>query len=235
MPDLPKLKVGIVACSGEDLPEGTITRLAALRVLEQLRPGDTVTICLPLFMAGGEGDRAFARYYPTIAIDGCAHRCAARATERLSGRPAAEVVVREVIAMRGIGCVKGRRRLNQAGVAAVEATAEQVVGLVDQLMGRSGGAPAEPQAPTEPASCACGSGIPVQTLTIAGRRVTMIALPLIFAQLHEEGRPADTAAARELLEAVQIYNLVPPEATDTYAAALREAYAKFCAQTEVPV
>jgi hypothetical protein len=35
MVDLPKKKVGIVACSGEELPEGTITRLAALKVLEQ--------------------------------------------------------------------------------------------------------------------------------------------------------------------------------------------------------
>ena len=36
MPDLPKKKVGIVACSGEELPEGTVTRLAALKVLEPI-------------------------------------------------------------------------------------------------------------------------------------------------------------------------------------------------------
>ncbi len=46
MPDLPQKKVGIVACSGEELAEGTVTRLAALKVLEVLRPEDTVTICL---------------------------------------------------------------------------------------------------------------------------------------------------------------------------------------------
>ena len=28
MPDLPKKKVGIVACSGEEMAEGTVTRLA---------------------------------------------------------------------------------------------------------------------------------------------------------------------------------------------------------------
>src|SRR5512136_2886997 len=78
MPSLPQRKVGIVACSGEELPEGTVTRLAALKVLEDLRPAQTVTICLPLFLAGGEGDRAFARFYPTIDIDGCEKRCAAR-------------------------------------------------------------------------------------------------------------------------------------------------------------
>lgn len=95
MPNLPQKKVGIVACSGEELAEGTVTRLAALKVLEELRPEDTVTICLPLFLAGGEGDRAFARFYPTIAVDGCDLRCAARATEMHSGKPAASIVVTE--------------------------------------------------------------------------------------------------------------------------------------------
>ena len=89
MPELPKKKVGIVSCSGEELAEGTVTRLAALKVLEQLRPADTVTICLPLFLAGGQGDRAFARFYPTIAIDGCDQRCAARSTEPVERRASA--------------------------------------------------------------------------------------------------------------------------------------------------
>ena len=102
MPKLPEKKVGIVACSGEELAEGTVTRLAALRVLENLRPADTVTICLPLFLAGGEGDRAFARFYPTIAVDGCEQRCAARATEKYSGVPAASIVVTDVV-MPGMG------------------------------------------------------------------------------------------------------------------------------------
>src|SRR5512136_1986884 len=97
MVDLPKKKVGIVACSGEELPEGTITRLAALKVLEQLRPDDTVTICLPLFLAGGEGDRAFARFYPTISVDGCELLCAARATEKYSNKPAVSIMVRDLI------------------------------------------------------------------------------------------------------------------------------------------
>ena len=31
-------KVGIISCSGEAIPEGTISRLATRRVLELLRP-----------------------------------------------------------------------------------------------------------------------------------------------------------------------------------------------------
>ena len=98
MPDLPERKVGIIACSGEELAVGTVSRLAALRVLHELRPGKTVTICLPLFLAGGEGDRAFARFHPTITVDGCELRCAARGTEMYSGKPTASIVVSELAA-----------------------------------------------------------------------------------------------------------------------------------------
>src|SRR5512139_2046628 len=101
MVDLPQRKAGIVACSGEELAEGTVTRLAALKVLQNLRPDDTVTICLPLFLAGGAGDRAFARFHPTITVDGCELRCAARATERYSAKPAASIVVNDVVAELG--------------------------------------------------------------------------------------------------------------------------------------
>src|SRR5512136_1500024 len=151
MVDLPKKKVGIVACSGEELPEGTVTRLAALKVLEQLRPTGTVTICLPLFLAGGEGDRAFARFYPTIAVDGCELRCAARATEMYSSKPAASLMVRDVIAGNGLGKPENPRRLNAAGLQAVEATAAQMARTVDELLGkawdRRSGSFAEPEQP----------------------------------------------------------------------------------------
>src|SRR5512133_990291 len=136
IPELPKKKVGIVSCSGEEIAEGTVTRLAALKVLEQMRPGETVTICLPLFLAGGEGDRAFARFYPTIAIDGCDKRCAARGTEMYSGKPAASIVVTDLIAELGLAKLEGRSKLNEAGLQAVDATAEKVAEVVDDLLGK---------------------------------------------------------------------------------------------------
>jgi hypothetical protein len=242
MPDLPKKKVGIVACSGEELPEGTVTRLAALKVLEQLRPDDTVTICLPLFLAGGEGDRAFARFYPTIALDGCERRCAARATEQFSGKPAASVVVSELAAECALGQITGLRRLNEAGVQAVDATAEWVATLVDDLLekpwSRRGGAATELSGPLEPqttveATCSCGSGIPVQSIEIDGQPVTLVGLPLIFAQLREAGKAPDTGAAGEILDSVKIYNRVPLDAETHYAEALIREYAAFCAREEV--
>ena len=74
-------KVGIISCSGEATPEGTISRLATRRVLELLRPNTTVTLCLPLFLAGNEAERSFAKTHPTITIDGCDKQCAKWGTE----------------------------------------------------------------------------------------------------------------------------------------------------------
>ncbi len=236
MPDLPKKKVGIVACSGEELPEGTVTRLAALKVLEQLRPADTVTICLPLFLAGGEGDRAFARFYPTIAIDGCDKRCAARGTEMYSGKPAASIVVTDIVTERSLGKPEGSRRLNDAGRQAVEASAERVAELVDELLqkhwNRTAGAAEETdsleaQGPVQ-ATCSCGSGIPVQSVIISGQTVTLIGLPLIFQRFRDSGKSASNDLARELLENVKIYNHVPIEEDDVYAASLLREYSAFC-------
>jgi uncharacterized metal-binding protein len=241
MPDLPQKKVGIVACSGEELPEGTVTRLAALKVLEHLRPGDTVTICLPLFLAGGEGDRAFARFYPTIAIDGCDQRCAARGTEMYSGKPAASVVVNDLIAERGLSRPEGKRRLNGRGQQAVEITAERVAELVDELLGktwsRRTGTFVETAQETEPpdekqATCSCGSGIPVQKVIVEGQEVTLIALPLIFQQFREAAKAPGSGVSRELLEVVKVYNEVPAEAEAAYVTVLAREYAAFCERQE---
>ncbi len=241
MVDLPKKKVGIVSCSGEELPEGTVTRLAALKVLEHLRPADTVTICLPLFLAGGEGDRAFAKFYPTIAVDGCELRCAARATEMYSSKPAATVMVRDLIAEKGLGQPEGRRRLNAAGLQAVDVAAERMAVLVDELLGkhwdRQAGTFVELQAVSaslesadesaKVVACSCGSEIPIQTVQIDSQDVTLIALPLIFGQFQEAGKlPSDTTA-RELLDTVKIYNPVPEGADEQYKTVLMREYAAF--------
>jgi hypothetical protein len=233
MPDLPDRKAGIVACSGEELAEGTVTRLAALKVLHELRPQGTVTICLPLFLAGGQGDRAFARFHPTITVDGCELRCAARATEMYSGKPAASIVVNDLVAECGLAKPEGRRCLNEAGRQAVEATAERLAALVDQVLGKEG-RPAAPVAAQQPettqATCSCGSGIPITMLKINGEAVEFVALPLILKQFQDAGKRPSEAIAGEILETVKVYNPVPPEAETTYREDLLREYTRFCEQ-----
>jgi len=236
MPELPKKKVGLIACSGEEIPEGTITRLAVRQVLESLRPEQTVTICLPLFLAGGQGDRAFARFHPTITVDGCAKRCAARGTQMYSGKPAVSIVVSNS-AHPNSAALGSARRLSGAGMQAVSDVADQIARHVDHLLDlkwdRRSGVPVDgstPQQESKPrqAACSCGAGIPSQVLRVAGQEVTLIALPLIFAQFRRAGKLPSDSTKVELMQAVRIYNPIPEEEESAYARAVAEEYAAFC-------
>lgn len=237
MPELAQMKVGIISCSGEELPEGTVSRLAALKVLEELRPGETVTICLPLFLAGGEGDRAFAKFYPTIAIDGCAKRCAYRATEKYSNTPAAGIVVSDLIKEEGLQEPTGCRRLDQNGLALVDVIAEQAAEKVDALLGKpwsrrqgqfipSAGAPQEKPEPIQ-ATCSCGSGIPIQKILVDGQEMSFVALPLIFQEFADIGKSPSEASLEELMSAVRLYNPIAPQLETAATAAIDEAYRSF--------
>jgi uncharacterized metal-binding protein len=236
MPELPRKKVGLVSCSGEEMAEGTVTRLATLRVLESLRPGETVTICLPLFLAGGEGDRAFARFHPTIAIDGCEKRCAARGTAQYSSKPAASVVVSEVSPTppTGLGTA---RHLNEPGMNAVTRVAEEITRHVDRLLGslkdkrrsKAAGSSSEDKPVPATAACSCGSGVPVMTLDIAGRRVEALALPLIFDRFRQSGKAPGPDTTVELMETVRLYNSIPADEWSFWTEAITLAYAAYFA------
>ena len=236
MPELPKRKIGLVSCSGEEMPEGTITRLATLKVLESLRPDTTVTICLPLFLAGGEGDRAFARFYPTIAVDGCQKRCAARGTEMYSAKPAASIVVNELCPATA-GQFGTARRLSAAGLKAVDNVAARISSEVDRLMGlsrdRTRGKTVEafsPATENAAASCSCGSGVPVKVLQIDGREVEVLALPSILRMFREAAKPVSHETAAEMFETVRLYNQVPEGAEASWKLALGRAYASYIAE-----
>ncbi|MCX6281260.1 MAG: putative zinc-binding protein [Bacteroidetes bacterium] len=91
------LKVGVLSCSGEECLGGTISRLATRKVLEELKFIDTVTLCLPLYLAGGEEERNFAKVFPTISVDGCDKLCAKRSTEKFSGKISGSIDVSKII------------------------------------------------------------------------------------------------------------------------------------------
>ncbi len=225
MVELTPKKVGIVACSGEELAEGTVTRLATLRVLEQLRPNETVTICLPLFLAGGEGDRAFARYYPTIAVDGCEKQCAAKATEIYSGKPSATLMVSEFVQENGLNKPMGSRHLNDNGLQVVEKISYHIADVVDRLLDAPSNRRTEEPKQT---TCSCGSGIPVQEIQIDGSPVTLLALPLIFTKLHSDGKTPTEDNLTELFELIRIYNPIPNGSEEAYKSALLAEYKLFC-------
>ena len=128
------LKVGIIPCNGEEIGEGTLTRFSCRKVLDSLRPEDTVTICLPLFIAGDKGEQNFAKTFPTITVDGCEKRCSEKSTERLSGRPRFAIVVSELLKERGVNPPSSRRTLTETDRVAIDLVAEEIARKVDELL-----------------------------------------------------------------------------------------------------
>jgi hypothetical protein len=92
-----EFKVGVLSCSGEECLGGTISRLATRKVLEELKLVETVTLCLPLYLAGGTEERNFAKVFPTISVDGCDKLCAKRCTEKYSGKISGYIDVSKII------------------------------------------------------------------------------------------------------------------------------------------
>ncbi len=136
MPEVQKKKVGIISCSGEECVEGTISRVATRFVLGKLRPNETVTICLPLFLAGGREERDFARDYPTITVDGCDKMCAKIATERYSGKLASSLVVTDLT--KNSPPLSSRRKLNDEALTAARKMADRIAEEVDEVLKREG-------------------------------------------------------------------------------------------------
>ena len=121
-----ELKIGILSCSGEECLGGTISRLATRKVLEEFKMIDTVTLCLPLYLAGGAEERTFAKVFPTISVDGCDKLCAKRSTEKYSGKINGSVDVSKIIG--------DENALNPKIVRNKDLTAEHFQ-MVDEVVG----------------------------------------------------------------------------------------------------
>jgi len=126
-------KIGVVSCSGECCGLGTLSRVATRLVLEELRNDQTVTICLPLFLAGETQEHGFAKEYPTIAVDGCGKHCAYNAITKYSKEPAAGDDVEALLKEWGIEQPKTRRVLDEENVAVARRIAELLAAEVDEI------------------------------------------------------------------------------------------------------
>jgi len=134
-----KMKIGIIACSGENLIGGTLSRAAARIVVEKLRSNNTIILCQPLFAAGGlerhggQEERNFAKEHPTITIEGCEEECSKIGVERYSGPAAATIRVDEIMKAHPELIPKSREDLGENGMKLAEIIADIIAKKVDEL------------------------------------------------------------------------------------------------------
>jgi hypothetical protein len=160
-----------------------------------------------------------------------------------SNRPAASIVVTDLVREQGLSQLEGKRKLNEAGLRAVDAVAQQITEQVDSLLGKgwsrregaftqaesSGTAPQEEVV----ATCACGSGIPIQTVSVNGQEMTLVALPLIFQNFRDAKKAPSEGVLAEVMEMVKIYNGIEPADELAIRQTVAEAYLTFWKKDEV--
>ncbi|MEN6350708.1 MAG: putative zinc-binding protein [Syntrophomonas sp.] len=130
-------RVAIVPCNGEEKCEGTVTRFACRKVLEELRPGQTITMCLPLFITGDEKQRTFTHRIATITLDGCDKRCCSTTADKLGGRPIHPLVVSEILGSNGVGLTGEPYKLSLEDQKLVDLVAQEIANKVDQIVAQS--------------------------------------------------------------------------------------------------
>lgn len=216
------LKVGIISCSGEEIPEGTISRLAVRRVLELLRPDNSVTICLPLFLAGNDAEQEFARKHPTITVDGCNKLCAKIGTEKYSGSVSASLVVSDLLDGDCSCCARSARDRTHADKESVWIVSEKIASAIDSILKERG--TTESCGEAAEASCACTKPAVGMVIDVNEKSVTITGLAMIFDHLAESGLEANNTCGEKLLETIKIYHPIEPDEEDAYKSSLITAY-----------
>ena len=126
--------VGVLSCSGEEEPEGTIARMAVRLVMEKYRPGITVSLCLPLYLAGDDGEQEFAKRVPVIAVDGCGKACARVSTEKYSGEVSDAIDIRALLREWGVEAELSRSRPGELEWGLADRVAREIVKKIDALV-----------------------------------------------------------------------------------------------------
>jgi uncharacterized metal-binding protein len=127
-----KPKIGLISCSGEGLSEGMVSRVATRKILEER--DDVVTICLPLFLAGGQEERDFAKNNPCITVDGCDKICAAKGV-KMYGKvhPKSSIVISEIVKKEKHSRPKSKSRIEPEDEKLVQETMKIINKEVDRV------------------------------------------------------------------------------------------------------
>ena len=124
--------VVVIPCSGIGKTAGSVSREAAYELCDALRPDRTRLVALSKLVLGEEEARAAVRAVPSITIDGCKLRCAAKLVELSGGTIAHEVSVLDVYKRNRTLKAEGIAALDAAGLALARAAAEEAALAVDE-------------------------------------------------------------------------------------------------------
>jgi len=129
-----KHTVVIVPCSGIGKTYGTVSRIAAYEVSEDLRPGKTRLLALSKLVLGDEEARSIVEANPAITIDGCKLACATKMVQENGGNIVKDYAVLDVYRRYKQYKPQGIAELNAGGEQLAQALAGEIAQVVDELI-----------------------------------------------------------------------------------------------------
>jgi uncharacterized metal-binding protein len=127
-------RVMVIPCSGIGKAYGSVGREAMYRVLEDLRPDATQTVCLSLLTLGDPEAQARVRNARVITIDGCPFKCAQVNVEQAGGANSAVFRVFDVYRAHKELKVRSVSELGESGEKMAEILADEIAAKVDELL-----------------------------------------------------------------------------------------------------
>jgi len=127
-------KVVIVPCSGIGKTYGSVSREAGYQVVEDLRPEATQLVALSMLVLGAESARSAIADQPAITIDGCKLACATKMVKENGGTVARDYAVLDVYRRYRQFKPQGISQLNEGGQQLAQALANEIAGVVDELI-----------------------------------------------------------------------------------------------------
>lgn len=128
-------KVAIIACAGMDKALGSIARTCAFKIVEKLRPNETVLICIPPLVADVKPHSELIRKNSVITIDGCTERCATKIASKNGAKIKGRVFVPQSAQKYGLK-PNTASDIGLEGEKLAEKIAEETVLLIDKILGK---------------------------------------------------------------------------------------------------
>jgi len=127
-------KVKVIPCSGIGKVYGLMAREAALKVTNELKPGETETVCLAHIVTGDAEAKEKIEGVSCITIDGCPMLCAAKSVAHEGGVVKAQYrTVDEMKKHRGIDPGTATA-LSEDGWKIIDELCEKICVNVDEII-----------------------------------------------------------------------------------------------------
>lgn len=128
-------KIAIVTCAGMDKPLGSVARASAFKIVEKMRPNETVLVCIPPLIADVKPHSELIKKTSVITIDGCAERCATKIAAKSGAKIRGRILVPQSVQKYNLK-PNTASDIGQEGEKLAEKIAEETALMIDKILGK---------------------------------------------------------------------------------------------------